>query len=185
VLNRFLFLRIVPNHNIYILEQDNIIDMGSLRTHFNNLSNQLQLPTDPYSHATLLLETSKTSDYQDKMNFTSKRAKLANLGTDKLLELEQDEVRCLIDFYDMAEVDLTFKDFFETRYAKWINSIDLTRGRENAERKQQARVGVTPNTEATYPGYGADQQQFQQEQEQGKKDFFSQLFNKNKRQGGQ
>lgn len=132
----------------------------------------------------LLLSGTKPTDYQDKQNFTSPRAKLANLGTDKLLELEQDEVRCLIDFHDMAEVDPVFRDFAETRYAKWINSIDLTRGRENAERKQQARVGVTPNTDATYTAYGQDQAQFQKEQEQGKKDFFSQLFNKNNRGGG-
>ena len=138
------------------------------------------MPGSPYEHATLLLEGTKSNDFTDKMNFTSKRAKLANLGSDKLLELEQDEVRCLIDFYDMGVVDPAFKDFAETRYAKWINSIDLTRGRENAERKQQARVGVTPNTEATYSAYGNDQVQFQQDQDKGKQDFISQILNRKK-----
>ena len=144
------------------------------------------MPNSPYEHATLLLEGTKGVDYQDKMNFTSKRAKLANLGSDKLLELEQDEVRCLIDFYDMGVVDNVFIDFAQTRYAKWINSIDLTRGRENAERKQQARVGVTPNTDATYTAYGNEQVQFQQEQEKQKGNFISDLINRNgKKSGGQ
>jgi len=159
--------------------------MGGLRSHFNQLSNQIQLSHDPFEHNMLLLEGARPSDYSDKQNLASKRTLLSNLGTDKLLELEQDEVRCLIDFFDMAEVDPTFKDFFETRYAKWQNALALTRGRDNSERRQQARVGVTPNTDATYSGYGQDQQQFQQEQEQTKKDFFSNLFNKNKRPGGQ
>jgi hypothetical protein len=154
--------------------------MGSLRSHLSGIGSLAQLPKDPYEHATLLLEGTKQNDYQDKMNFSSKRAKLANLGSDKLLELEQDEVRCLIDFYDMAIVDPVFRDFAETRYAKWINAIDLTRGRDNAERKQQARVGVTPNTEAGYGSYGAEAVQFQQDQRNEKKDFLTNLFNKGK-----
>ncbi len=182
--NNLLSHHIVKNSNIYIYGSITIWNMGSLRSHFNNLSNSLQMPQDAYQHATLLLEGTKANDYTDKQNFTSKRAKLANLGSDKLLELEQDEVRCLIDFFDIGVVDPVFKDFAETRYAKWINSIDLTRGRENAERKQQARVGVTPNTDATYSAYGNDQIQFQQDQEKGKQDFLSQLLNM-KKKGGQ
>jgi hypothetical protein len=80
----------------------------------------------------------------------------------------------------MAIVDPVFKDFAETRYAKWINAIDLTRGRDSAERRQQARVGVTPNTDAAYGAYGSEQVQFQQEAQKEKKDFLTNLFNRGK-----
>ena len=156
----------------------NNTDMGSLRTHMNGLDALSQLPKDPFEHATLLLDGTKPRDYQDKMNFSSKRAKLANLGSDILLGLEQEEVCALIDDFDLGIVDPKFKEFAETRYAKWINSIDLTRGMDSAERKQQGRVGVTPNTEAAYGAYGSEQVQFQQEQQRDKKDFLTNILNK-------
>jgi len=138
--------------------------MGNFRDYIKQTQGVSNQPQNVFEHASSLLEgESSPNDKKDMLGLVSKRIKLANVGNDILLSLEQDEVKNLVDWCDAGKRDEICRGVFENLYAKWANSLDLTRARDGMERQAQGAIGVNFQNPYQTGGFGEGLPQFQQQ----------------------
>jgi hypothetical protein len=134
--------------------------MVSVRDYLAKSQNLQQTPENVYEHNTLLLDGTKTEDLNDFLNLASKRVKLANVGNDVLMQIEQDQVKALVDLYSMGLEDPIFMELFLIMYGKWVNALDITRSKNGKERLEQGKVGTTYTNPYMGQGFGPELPQF-------------------------
>jgi len=137
--------------------------MGTFKDYIRNTQNANSIPQNVYEHASSLLEGANQNDKKDMLNLVSRTVKLSNVGSDIYLELSQQEISCLIDFFDAGERDTIIQHVFENLYAKFVANLELTKAKSGTERVSQGTIGV--NFQSQYPqsgGFGQDLPQYQQ-----------------------
>ena len=128
---------------------------NSVRDYLNRTNGLQQSPANVYEHSNNLLDGTRKEELTDFFNLSSKRVKLSNLGNDTLLLIEQDAVKCLIDWHALGETNQACKKVFNIWYAKWTNALDLTRAKDGYERQEQGKAGTTfPIDRGSNYGFG-------------------------------
>jgi Zn-dependent M32 family carboxypeptidase len=159
--------------------------MGTFKDYIRNTQNANSIPQNVYEHANSLLEGATPTDKKNMLNLVSRTVKLSNVGSDILLELSQQEIDCLIDFFDAGMRDDIIQHVFENLYAKFVANLELTKAKSGTERIAQGTIGV--NFQSQYPqsgGFGQDLPQYQIQDQRSPQDPLSQFMSKFKGVGG-
>lgn len=118
------------------------------------------IPKDQFGHADKLLDTEDILDVKDIVSFSklvSRQALLANVDSDALLNMYQEDARILTSLLDMARRDSAFEYPFLVLYSSWMGELGLTRTKDGTERILQANVqGAGYHPQQDLGGYGSD-----------------------------
>ncbi len=118
------------------------------------------IPKDQFGHADKLLDTEEILDVKDITTFSklvSRQALLANVDSDELLHMYQEDARILTSLLDMARRDSAFEYPFLVLYSSWMGELGLTRTKDGTERILQANVmGTGYHPREDLGGYGSD-----------------------------
>ena len=147
-----------------------------LKQYMGELNRSKYYPKDPFEHGAFLIDPKKLDDpYSD---IVDTQILLTNMGSDRLLALNQQEAFLYTCLKNMAEREPELQGVYNVLYNGWRNELQISRTKDGKERDMQGAISGGQVTAEHRQGFGDELAQFREQSGEEKQNIIQKLFNR-------